>query len=246
MSDSNFKRFYVYIHRSKDNNAIFYVGKGCARRAWKSENRNLYWHRTVQKHGLDVEIVQHHASAEDALDHERFLIASLKALRVKLVNMTDGGDGLLNPSAETRAKLAAAGRRGAGGMRGRTHTEETKVILGKARSEQTAPVMSAAGRAALSAQRVGINNPFHGKTHKKETLELWKTARPTGGKHPRASGVLCVDTGQTFPSMADAARWLISSGATNKARSCDISAACVGKQKSAYGHRWQYLTTSHG
>lgn len=90
--------FYTYIHRKKDCNDIFYVGKGKHRRGGArkdaKENRSIYWSRTAEKHGFVSEIVANWANEEDAFEHEKFLIVVLREMGCNLVNLTDGGDGL--------------------------------------------------------------------------------------------------------------------------------------------------------
>lgn len=43
--------YYVYLHRRKDNDAIFYVGKGRKNRALRDVNRNAGWHDVVEESG---------------------------------------------------------------------------------------------------------------------------------------------------------------------------------------------------
>jgi monoamine oxidase len=87
--------YYTYLHRKKDTNEIFYVGKGiCKRkRANSHANRNQHWKNTVTKHGLLVEIVASWKNEKDAFLHEKFLIACFLEMGIKLTNQTSGGDG---------------------------------------------------------------------------------------------------------------------------------------------------------
>ena len=50
-------KYYIYIHRKITDGYIFYIGKGCAKRAWNFNNRNPLWTNIAKKHGVDVEIV---------------------------------------------------------------------------------------------------------------------------------------------------------------------------------------------
>lgn len=98
---------YVYTHRKATTGEIFYVGKGTAERAWDQCGRNTYWQRIVAKYGLTVHIESDGLLEFEAHAQERELIAKLRADGVTLANLTDGGEGALNPSDETRRKLSA-------------------------------------------------------------------------------------------------------------------------------------------
>lgn len=88
--------YYTYIHRKKDTNEIFYVGKGmCKRnRAYSHSNRNQHWKNTVAKHDLLVEIVSYWKKENDAFLHEKFLISCFVDMGIRLTNQTSGGDGV--------------------------------------------------------------------------------------------------------------------------------------------------------
>lgn len=102
---------YVYIHKTLDTDLIFYVGIGSDKnynRAYFFKNRNSYWNNIYNKHGIVVEIVYDNISWKEACDKERELIKKYGRADLNegfLVNMTDGGEGLFNPSDEVRNKL---------------------------------------------------------------------------------------------------------------------------------------------
>lgn len=103
-------RHYVYVH-CRPCGEPFYVGKGCGRRGIRlvSKNRNPFHQAIVEKYGADKILVQIFACSdeEQAYRCERLLIASLRR-KFRLANFHDGGEGGTSPSAETRAKQAAA------------------------------------------------------------------------------------------------------------------------------------------
>ena len=81
-------KFYTYLHRTKDTNKVFYIGKGQGRRCKLSTNRNVWWHRKVAKHGgFVVEIAAHWATEIEALEHEKFLIDCFDVMGVTLTNI---------------------------------------------------------------------------------------------------------------------------------------------------------------
>jgi hypothetical protein len=107
--------FYVYTHARPDGR-VFYVGKGTARRAWDfSPTRRTEHHiNIVQKHGAKNIIVNIIPQPDEAsaFAHEIALIASLKASGVKLINLTDGGEGASGrPFSAKQAAGFALGRR---------------------------------------------------------------------------------------------------------------------------------------
>ncbi len=114
----------VYRHRTADTNKVFYVGIGkSSRRAYDfSNSRNRHWTNVYKKHGVVVEIVAKNLSWNLACELERLLIQEYgrKDLGTgQLVNMTDGGDGQLNPSKETIQKMSSK-------MTGRLASDKTK------------------------------------------------------------------------------------------------------------------------
>ena len=90
----------VYIHRKKTNGVVFYVGIGNPDRPYKKskESRSIYWTRTANKHGVDVEVVKRNLSSDDACDIEIALISFFGRRDLgtgTLVNLTDGGEGVV-------------------------------------------------------------------------------------------------------------------------------------------------------
>lgn len=89
--------FYVYLHLTEDTNEVFYVGKGKGPRAYKLSGRNKFWHNVVNKHGFTVKIVEENLTEEQSILLEKKLINEYGRRNLgtgKLVNLTDGGDGI--------------------------------------------------------------------------------------------------------------------------------------------------------
>lgn len=105
-------KFYVYLHRRATDNKVFYVGKGCGRRAWTQHNRSTYWKNVANKHGLVVEIVFDNLSEEDAFQCEIDAILEFKYMGEPLVNLTKGGPGSSvrgrKASDESKTKMSLA------------------------------------------------------------------------------------------------------------------------------------------
>jgi len=87
---SNEPIFYVYLHRRKDNDLVFYVGKGKHKRAWSTKSRNNHWINTVNKYGYTVEILKSGLTEEESFNLEIETIA-LYGID-NLTNLTIGGN----------------------------------------------------------------------------------------------------------------------------------------------------------
>jgi len=109
--------FYVYQHVKADNGEVFYVGKGMGRRAYDSYHRSKYWKNIVAKHGFNVEFVKVGISEPESLKLEISTIEEYRRRGLKIINMTDGGDG----------------------TSGYTHTEEHKRMMSMALSGEKNP-----------------------------------------------------------------------------------------------------------
>ena len=93
----------IYFHRKLSDQTVFYVGIGSVDRPYIIQGRSKIWHNTVAKHGLSIEIIETNLSADQAKKLEIKLIKQYgrkDKLEGTLVNLTDGGDGLLNPTKE--------------------------------------------------------------------------------------------------------------------------------------------------
>jgi hypothetical protein len=143
--------FVVYCHKRPTDGEIFYVGKGTAYRAKRSDSRNNYWNNIVEKHGgFDIEIVAENLTEVEALGFEVVLIKGLRDAGAKLCNLTDGGEGVsgFNHSLASRERMRTtnAGKT----KRGHRLTEEHKKKLSLAKLGKPASklnvVASAKGR----------------------------------------------------------------------------------------------------
>ena len=136
--------YYTYAHIRLDTNAIFYIGKGIGKRLNKKDNRNKYWKHIVEKHGFKAIKLSEWDNEIDAFSHEKALITYLRNNNIKLVNVTDGGDG-------NNAK-------GGFTFKGRKQSQEAKdkcrlVHIGKPKSKE-----SKLKNAEAHKQAIKINN----------------------------------------------------------------------------------------
>lgn len=108
------KIYYIYLHKTKEG-VVFYVGKGTDEgnmifERSKFTQRSKYW-KNVSKNGYDIEVVYQYDDEKDCFNKETELIKFYGRRDLglgTLVNLTDGGEGMENPSMETRKKLSEA------------------------------------------------------------------------------------------------------------------------------------------
>jgi len=98
--------YYVYEHLRESDGSVFYVGMGRGKRFKTRDSRNIHWKRIVLKHGFVSNIIASGLTLEDAYKLEVALIK--KHGKQNLCNITDGGDGVKNPTKETRQKMRFA------------------------------------------------------------------------------------------------------------------------------------------
>lgn len=90
--------FYVYEHWRTDKGLPFYVGKGSGKRAQDmvlrgKRHKNLRKRLSLKGFEVEVRIVFPRLSEDEAFTLERSLISYWRSRNVKLLNLTDGGDG---------------------------------------------------------------------------------------------------------------------------------------------------------
>ena len=85
----DYSDFYVYLHRRKDNNEIFYIGKGRLNRAFIKNNRNDDWTNIVNQYGYYVEFIKTDLTNDEAIDLEFKLINENFNLVNKLTNKSN-------------------------------------------------------------------------------------------------------------------------------------------------------------
>jgi hypothetical protein len=131
----------VYFHVNPIKQEIFYVGIGNKNRPDSKQNRNKYWHNTVNKYGYVVVIIEKYLEWSKAIEREKYYIKLIgrKDLNLgTLLNMTDGGEGnqniIMTKESNLKRSLAMKGRVPSNkGMLRIGHTEETKEKMRKAK-----------------------------------------------------------------------------------------------------------------
>lgn len=99
--------------------------------------------------------------------YERLYIELHKSCGIDLLNLTDGGEGILNPSEETRKKLSLSGK-------GRIFSDETKLKMSKAKKGRK---ISEEQRRKQSELMTGKPSRSKGSKHSEETKRLMSITR---------------------------------------------------------------------
>lgn len=220
---------HIYTLNSQDG-IIRYVGKTSkslrhrlsnhlceARRGTASYKNN--WIRSMLNRGMIPTIHLLEIVNSDGNEAERRWIAYFKRNGIKLVNMTDGGDGFagLVISEQHKAKISSA-------LTGIKRSEETKALIRAARAKQapahTTPHSDETKRKirevlADSKIRKSIGDANRGRIKTKSEIEKMRLSNIEYWNNPqnkqkmldeRGTRVLCVETGIIYPSTGEAAK----------------------------------------
>ena len=144
----------VYKHTRMDNGLPFYIGIGkTIARAKSKKNRNKYWHNIVNKCGYNIEILHTNVSWEQSCELEKQYIKQYGRSDLglgPLVNMTDGGEGTINLSDETREKMSKA-------QKGKKHSIETNSKKGSVGDKNPSKRLEVRKKISLSKMGKKIN-----------------------------------------------------------------------------------------
>ncbi len=213
MGSADCKMFYVYQHRRKDNNEVFYIGKRHSGRAYSAKGRNDLWHATcAEANGYNVEIIFTCDDEDVILAYERFLIKTAVIWGDDLANKTYGGEG----------------------KSGILRTEEEKEHLrrintGKRHSEAT-----------INKIKDLHKNPTWIANHKKRTL-IGSNSEKARQKHHEKQKVQYkpvlgtnIETGEKL--------LLGFTSQDSRFNPSLIRRCCIGERKQHKGYAWQYLS----
>lgn len=126
---------FAYIH-CKPDGIPFYVGKGAFRRAMYLGERNAYHKSIVDKYGKEniLKGILECSSDKIALNLEVGIIKCFKRMKIKLSNFTDGGEGTINPTPESRQRMSEAAKKR--GVSEACKLAKIKALKGKPLSEE--------------------------------------------------------------------------------------------------------------
>lgn len=231
MIDNN---FVVYKHTAPNGKIYVGITRQNTERRWRKDGsgykQNIHFWRSICKYGWDNfqhEIIASELSKDEACSLEVELIAEFDSMNPKKgFNCHEGGE---HPpfTEETRKKISgAAKRRNQIGERNPNYGNhklagKNNPNYGKRLSEET--------RAKISKSRKG-----KGTGPKSEKTKQLMREHHAGGAKPKK--VICIETGEMFESINDAAR----KAGIPKGR---ISGCCrkLPHFNSAGGYHWEYV-----
>lgn len=89
-------KFYVYEWFNVKTSEIFYVGKGCNKRATSLSHRNKLFKKYISENQCDYRIAKHFENEDDAFNYEHKRIIELKKIGQATCNLDYGGVGGCN------------------------------------------------------------------------------------------------------------------------------------------------------
>lgn len=232
--------YTVYIHRNKINNKV-YVGQTCQKPEKRWDNGRGYetsskFYNAILKYGwnnFEHIIISTNLSLEQANELEKQLIKKYNARNDAYGYNLDEGGRNTRHSEETKRKIGEANHIS---LQGKKWSEEHKKLISKKFSGKGNPFYgkhhSNETKKKISDSRkgkyVGESHPFYGKHHSDESkAKISNSRKNKGGKKVR-----CINTGQIFDTMMDAARWCGLTNASSIGQMCNH----IGNRKSAGRH----------
>lgn len=201
------RKFYVYEWFVEDTNEVFYVGKGSGTRYKTLSSRNKFFLDMYYTHHCNVRIVKSNLTEQEAFDEE---IKRIKHYREKtnfrLTNVADGGQGStgLKYTEEMRQKSSKANK-----LKWKDPKFRQRAI--ELRHDPNGPYQSNAFKSKISSLVSGDKNPNYGNKWTEEQKRLLSEKRKKNGKtkrtkNGRAVPVICLETGEVFSLINDAAK----------------------------------------
>ena len=168
--------YYTYAYLREDKTP-YYIGKGKGNRLYKRGSRVF----APPKDKSRIIYLKQNLTEEEAFKHEIYMIAVLGRIDLGtgiLHNMTDGGEGISNPSEETRKKISDA-------QKGKTHTEESRKKMSESKkniSEETRRKIGEASkgrnkdRIVSEETRRKMSESGKGRTHSEDSKKKMSEA----------------------------------------------------------------------
>lgn len=232
--------YSIYIHINKINNKV-YIGQTCQKPQKRWDNGRGYetspkFYNAILKYGWDNfqhQILFSNLSQEQANQKQQQLILQYKSTDDNYgYNITSGGSNFKH-SQETKRKIGQANHISLQGNKWSQHQRQimsqmfsgqNNPFYGKHHTEQTKRKISQSRK----GKRAGEDHPFYGKHRSQQELQKMSKGRKSkGGKQ-----VKCINTGEIFPTMMDAARWCGLKNSSSIGQICNKT----GKQKTAGKH----------
>lgn len=230
------KRFYVYVHRRKTDDKIFYVGKGTGTRIHSNSSRNAHWHSVNNKHGRYSEVIKSGMTCSEACLLEKDIIAKIGI--ENLCNKSAGGEsGALGyrHTEECKRKMSefmrievirrASDKNYVNPLKGVPICDEIKLKISKSQKTRWVNIDTVEKDIWISKLRKGVNSP---ENIKRLSFMNSKEKNPsydhTVYKFIHNKGDIYIGTQYEFYKKYDLPQ-------------SNVSAMCIGKRKSVKGWR---------
>ena len=200
------KNYCVYKHKNKINGKV-YIGLTSRKpeRRWSNGNgykQNPYFYNAIQKYGWDNfvhEIIKDKLTKQEAQDLEIALISEYNSTNKEFGYNTLLGGNLgtlgLKMSTETRRKMSTNRTGEKNHFYGKTHSEESKLKMSKAKSGKYCGENSwNYGRSISDERKKKLSEAFKGKN--------------SGGDSRFAVKVYCVELEKVFNCIKDAKKYV--------------------------------------
>ena len=227
--------YTVYKHTSPHGKAYIGITARPVSRRWhggSAYRNNVHFYAAIKKYGWDAfkhEIIAEGLTYSEACQMEIKLIAEHESTNpAKGYNISKGGDKTtlgLRYSAESRKRLSQAMT---GKRKGIPHTAEHRERISKALR----------GRSVSEETRAKLREALGDRFITEDARRKHRENTPKGAAHFKATAVVCLDSGELFPTIETAA-------AAHGVHRTNVSACCRGKQKTAGGKRWAYAHTTN-
>lgn len=225
------KEWTIYIHKNKINGKI-YVGQTSKipERRWQNGKGyiNQVFYKAIQKYGwnnFEHIILEKHLTQEEANEREKYWINFYHSNNPKFgYNQTNGGCKNQILSENTKKKIKQAWTE----EKRKSKSDQMKEIW-KDNEERKSKQSKLMIKINKTVDRTKENNQMYGKSRK----------GTNAGSHKE---VICIETGDVFYTIVDAARWAGSEGLRSH-----ISQVCKGERNTSGKHpitgvplHWKY------
>ena len=163
--------YYTYAYLREDKTP-YYIGKGTGNRIYKN-----CIDRTTKppKDKSRIIYLKQNLTEEEAFKHEIYMIAVFgrKDLGTGILrNLTDGGEGISNPSEEIRRKMSET-------HKGKIVSEESRRKISESKKGVSGKPLSEEHRRKISESKKGVSRKPFSEEHKRKMCEVKK-----GENHP--------------------------------------------------------------
>lgn len=201
------RKYYVYEWYFTSNGNVFYVGKGTGNRYLTTGRRSSKFLEIVNNYETSCRIIYDNLTEDEAFDLERKTIIEYKKDESNcLINVALGGRGTLGVKLSDEAKQGISIK-----MKQKWLEPEYRNKVMHIRRDENGPYKNETYRLNMAIRNLGESNPNYGNRWSEEQKEALRQKQIKndiyyGDKNPNSKRVMCVETGEIFNTVNDAAR----------------------------------------